>query len=110
MLRVALRFANIVSVTLIGYALLVAAYLIPYGWVGALLLLARLCRRRAPTLTGYGSARWATIMDCMHLRQGNGVVIGYMSGKIGRMQGLKALFTHSDGARLFLESCQRRQR
>ncbi len=73
-------------------------------------MLVRVCRRRAPTLTSYGSARWANIMDCLHLRQGNGVVIGFMGGKIGRMDGLKALFTQRDGARIFLESCKGKYR
>jgi hypothetical protein len=61
-----IRLVNIISVILFGYTLTIAAYLIPYGWVGALLLLMRICRQRAPNLTSYGSARWANIMDCLH--------------------------------------------
>jgi len=108
----------LVSSVLMGvYAGALTAANVEYGWVVPAVLLALVLARRTKhyVLSSHGTARWAEPSDLMGmLDKGTGLILGLMENRIGRLDGLKALFNRklSSGmaVTLFLKSMQRKQK
>ncbi|MGH7169982.1 MAG: type IV secretory system conjugative DNA transfer family protein [Gemmataceae bacterium] len=108
-----IRFILVVTVLLALYVAVLAMLSIPYAWVAALALVLMALCKRGYRYTAYGTARWADVSDVPHLLDGNGLIIGHMTGKPTRMEGLRALFNSRLSARVacerFLQSCNKKQ-
>jgi type IV secretion system protein VirD4 len=105
-----IRYINRLTVLLAGYVAALMVLLVPFGWtMAAAVLIARLCKK-GYRYTAYGTARWATVSDLRHMLEGPGLIIGHISGKPSRMEGLKALFNKrmppKDAVRQFLQTCR----
>ncbi len=94
-----IRFLLIVTVLLAAYLAALVVYLVPYAWVGAVVLVLLMLCKRGYRYTAYGTARWATVADLPHMLYGNGLIVGHIKGKPGRIEGLKALFNRRLSAR-----------
>ena len=104
-----------INMATIGLTVIFAAgaiYLVPFGWMLAAALVIATISRRAVLLTSYGTARWASLSDVRRagMLEGEGLIVGHMPGRVGRMEGLKSLFDKRLDDReadlRFLESCQ----
>ncbi len=110
---VLMRLALRLSLLLLGYVCVLTVIVIPYAWVVAVIAALALLRRRRHSLSAYGTASWASAEDIPHLLDGNGLMVGHLDGKIGRVEGVKALFNPrlraKDACKTFLASCQGKQ-
>src|SRR4051794_17737510 len=88
-----LRRINQLTIILAAYLLALAAYVIPFGWTGAALVLCGMFFKKAQRYSAYGTARWADITDVRHMLDGPGLILGRISGRPSRIDGLKALFS-----------------
>jgi type IV secretion system protein VirD4 len=108
-----MRFALRLTIVLMGYACVLTVIVIPYAWVVAAIVVIAALRSRRHSLSAYGTARWAIAADMPHMLDGNGLMVGQLDGKIGRVEGVKALFdpgmSAKDACQKFLVSSQRKQ-
>lgn len=112
-LMTVLRNVNKLSIVLAAYSFAFAVYVIPCGWVGAVVLVIGLVRRKGTqVLHAYGTARWATYVELRekNMLEGPGIPVGYVSGELTRMNGLQNLFdrrlSDKNGVSDFIETCQ----
>lgn len=101
-----LRAILALTVLLAAYLTVLTVYVLPQiCFVIAGVLVWKLSRK-AFRHTAHGTARWATPDDIPHLLDGDGLIIGYMDGRISRLGGVKALFNSRlpprDACRKFL--------
>jgi type IV secretion system protein VirD4 len=86
-----IRYAMIVSWLLSAYIGVLATIVFP--WLGIPLVLGALVglARKRITYSAYGTARWAEAADIPHMLKGNGLIVGHIEGKPGKIAGIMAL-------------------
>jgi type IV secretion system protein VirD4 len=108
-----LRNFLIFNVFIAGYLAVVVVYLVPYAWMAAVAIAILLLCKRARHWTAFGTARWADVADLPHMLEGNGLIVGHISGKLSRTEGLKGLFDSRlpdrNAVERFLQSLNRKQ-
>jgi len=110
-----IRRVLILSVLMAVYAAAVPLAHVNYGWLVLVILMALvLARRTRRQLAAYGTARWASADELREMVGGTGLILGFAELFVSRWEGLKALFSRRLSAdravRMFLQSCQRRQK
>ena len=110
-----LRAFLIVIAILAAYSSVVAVFTVPYLWIAAVLIVIALAVKKKPfNAWAYGTARWATVEDVPHMIDGHGIIIGFLTQKMTRMQGMKALFDFKrscwDSVQACLMSFNRKER
>lgn len=107
------RLILIATVLGFAYVLLAASFLVPPFGLALLAAGIIVWLRQPPRYTAHGTARWADWGDVEHLSEGHGIVLGHMSGRVTKWEGVKALFdpglTAAEAVRKCLASFQRRQ-
>jgi type IV secretion system protein VirD4 len=101
-----LRLLLVLTVFMGAYLCTLAiSFVPPIGFVIAAVLVLKQCRK-VLRHTAHGTARWATPDDIPHLREGDGLIVGHIDGRISRLGGIKAVFdsrlTARDACRKFL--------
>ncbi|OWK42101.1 type IV secretory system conjugative DNA transfer family protein [Fimbriiglobus ruber] len=111
-----LRLILMATVLMAAYIAVLAVAVIPYGWVVALGLALGMARKKKPKLSAHGTSRYAITADMPHMLdapEGSGVILGHTEEKIGKREGVKALFSRrlpaKQAVRRFLASCQRKK-
>ena len=109
----AIRIVLIITMLEVAYLFALAAWLFP--WLALALAAGILIglARKQQTFTAFGRARWAETADIPELLGGGGgLIVGYIEGKPGKWEGIRALFDRGLSAwqavTHYLESCQRR--
>lgn len=100
-----IRLTLIVTVLLAAYLAIALTVMAPYGWLGALALLIAVACRKRYFYWAYGTARFAAVQDLPHLLEGSGVILGHIRGRIGRPEGIQALFDRGLTARRAVSKC-----
>jgi type IV secretion system protein VirD4 len=99
-----LRKILIASMLLFGYVAGIVVWCVPYAWLVAVVItIAMLCKRKY-SFSAYGTARWADASDIPHMLDGKGLMVGYIAGKPGKLDGVKALFDSRFTAK---QACQK---
>ena len=108
-----MRCVLIVTVFLLVYLAVVVAYAVPYAGIGMLVVLAFKACKKTYRSTAHGTARWASAADIPHMLEGNGLMVGYLTGRVTKLAGVKALFNARlparQACRQFLMAFQRKQ-
>jgi type IV secretion system protein VirD4 len=110
---VIMRRILLLTILLVGYLAGLVMYLVPYAWLGVVILAIVILCKRKYSYSAYGTARWAVASDIPSMLDGNGLIVGHIAGKLGKFDGIKALFDSRLPAKQaclkFLNSCQRKQ-
>src|SRR4051794_8519933 len=97
-----LRLLNILTVILLAIPIAVAATMYPgFAVIAAIALLTKL--RRGVDLTAFGTARWASAKDIPHLLEGRGLMVGHLSGRPGKLDGVRALLSLRTPSRIAVQ-------
>lgn len=107
-----LRRILIATVLLLAYLAALVVYQVPYAWLFPLCLLAFLAYRKTTRYSAHGTARWADASDIPHMLEGEGLILGHITGKPDKLSGIRALFDRSisdkAACQRFLEAFQRK--
>ncbi len=99
-----LRLALMFIVLLVPSVLALVVTHAPGVLVGLILWLAWKLHRSRARSDSHGSARWATPRDVPHMLEGDGLILGHISGRVSKLWALRSLFSRRLAPK---EACRR---
>lgn len=88
-----LRLLNMLTVGLLAFAVGIVISMYPLPGIFFCVCIIGVIRRNARSYDAFGTARWAEAKDIPHMLQGKGLIVGEISSRPSKIDGVISLFT-----------------